>query len=67
LSGELDVNGLDYYGQLPSAIKPFTVPELKKALQEIKPLVQLNGAIDESEFNSIMMNVLHNNNLLLEV
>jgi hypothetical protein len=67
LSGDLEVDGLDYYGQLPTEIKPFSIDELKKALQDMKPHLALNAEPDESAFNRIMMNVLHSNNLLLEV
>ena len=65
LSGEMELNDLDYYGQLPAALKPFSTAELKKVLQDMKSHPAFIEGLDTETFLAIIMDVFKWNDLSL--
>jgi hypothetical protein len=51
---------LDYYGQLPTNVRPFSAPEFRQLMNSIGALLNTNDNLNED-----IMNILKDNNLIL--
>ena len=61
MSGENGINDLDYYGQLPTYVKPLSAPEAKKLMHSIGTTVNMNATINEE----LLIDIMRKNNVIV--